>query len=69
MANSIQGARNIFDVLNNARKNNQEISKETLKELLLKLIPDEEIRNRLDGFIKGYRAEELFKKFFPYYLG
>ena len=31
MANSIQGARNIFDVLNNARKNNQEISKETLK--------------------------------------
>ncbi|EFE86882.1 hypothetical protein [Fusobacterium periodonticum] len=64
MANSIQGARNIFDVLNNARKNNQEISKETLKELLLKLIPDEEIRNRLDGFIKGYRAEELFKEIF-----
>ncbi|MBB6218893.1 hypothetical protein HNQ80_005068 [Anaerosolibacter carboniphilus] len=64
MSNSIQGMRVVFDVVKNARNNNSPMTNEEIQQLLLKLVPDENVRKRYNNFSQGYAAEELFRRIY-----
>lgn len=60
MSNSIQGMKLFYDVKRMAEKNGCQLSDETLKELIIGLMPDKSVQERLDRAKTGYAAEELF---------
>lgn len=62
MANPIQSMRNVFDVVKAARDNNAPLSDESIQNLLLATVSDENVRKRYREFSKGYSAEELFRR-------
>lgn len=62
MSNPIQSMRIVFDVVKAAKDNNNPLSDDAIKQLLLATVSDEKIRNRYDNFSKGYFAEELFRR-------
>lgn len=64
MSNSIQGIRNIFDIVRTARRNGQPMTEKEIQDFLLRIVSDEKIRQRYHNFEQGYAAEELFRRIY-----
>lgn len=66
MAHSVQAMRTVFDVVKDARDNNNPFSDEDIQKLLQALVADENIRKRYNNFSKGYYSEELFRRIYSF---
>lgn len=64
MTNSIQAIRNVYDIAKGARDNGQPMSKEEIKVLLERTVPDKDLISNYSRFEKGYAAEDLFMRIF-----
>lgn len=64
MSNPIQGMRIVFDCVKAAQDNDKPMTDQEIQQLLIKIVPNENIRNRYNNFSQGYAAEELFRRIY-----